>query len=116
MSTVKMDKTKIEMQFETLNTLCNLYDVVSEQIACYPSEIQFQKDYKAAKSVVDILFISLKKKLITKQNSKKPFKISLEYFQVYFLVNFISANSTLLYGLYERNQLLKLTSILHQEL
>ena len=111
-----MEKTKIEMQPATLNTLCDLYDVVSEQIAYSPCEIQFQKDYKASKNIIDLLFINLKKKLITKQSSKKSFKISLEYFQVYFLVNFISANSSLLRGIYERNKLLQLISILHQKL
>ncbi len=111
-----MSKVKIKMKFDTLQTLCNLYDGICEKEACYPSEIQFSKNYKAAKSIVDLLMISLKKKLITRQKDKKSLSLSLEYFQAYFLVNFIDANSTFLHGIYEKNLLLKLISQLHQEL
>lgn len=109
-------KIKLKIQYNTLKTLCDLYDGVCENYACYPSEIQFQKDFKAAKNVVDLLFISLKKKLIGKQAESKPFSLSFEYFQAYFLLNFLSVNATFFHGIYEQNTLLQFSSKLHQQL
>lgn len=109
-------KIKVKIQYNTLKILCDLYDGVCENYACYPSEIQFQKDFKAAKNVVDLLFVSLKKKLITKEINCKPFSVSFEYFQAYFLLNFLSVNATFFRGIYEQNTLLQFSRIIHQEL
>lgn len=109
-------KIKLKIQYDTLKTLCDLYDAVCENYACYPSEIQFQKDFKAAKNVVDLLFVSFKKKLLNKQVNCKPFNVSFEYFQAYFLLNFLSVNATFFHGIYEQNTLLQFLSKLHQQL
>lgn len=109
-------KIKVKIKYNTLKILCDLYDGVCENYACYPSEIQFEKEFKAAKNVVDLLFVSLKKKLISKKDNGKPLSMVFDYYQAYHLVNFLSVNATFFYGIYEQNTLLQFTSKLHQEL
>ncbi len=109
-------KIKVKINYNTLKILCDLYDGVCENYVCHPSERHFDKDFRACKNIIDLLFISLKKKIITKQVGCKDFNISLEYYQAYFLVNFLSANVTFLKGIYEQNTVFNIMSKIHQEL
>ncbi len=108
-------KVKIKVKYNTLQTLCDLYDDVCQHDAKYPSEIQFDRTYRAVKSVIDLLFIKLKKKLLGKQPSDK-FNLNLEYHEAFHLQNFIARNDSFLPGLYEQNAMLQLITILDQKL
>ncbi len=110
-----MNKIKIEITYEGLETLCDLYDDVMHYHKKNPSEIQFDKGFKAIKNVLDLLFTQLKKDVISKKG-KSTIKLSFKYFQAYFLINFISENILFVEGMYKQNSMLKLSREMHQEL
>ncbi len=107
-------KISTKIQHYTLECICNLYDGVQENDT--PTEIQLTKEYKSAANILDLLMIDLKKKLLSKSKSKKPFKLSLEYYQSYFLINFISAHGSFFIGILERTLLQQFTEKIHQQL
>ena len=111
-----MEKISIKISYNTIDTLCCLYDDVMDYHKNNPSEIQFNKGFKAVKSIVDLLFIRLKKDLLNKKGTQKPIKFSCKYFEAYFLINFISENIAFVNGIYEQNLMLKLTREIHEEL
>lgn len=84
-------KIEAKIQYYTLECICNLYDGIQEVHAVTPLDLHFTKNYKASKSVVSSLILKFKKQLLSKASNCKPFKISLEYYQAYFLITFISA-------------------------
>lgn len=109
-------KVDLKINYETLKLLCDLYDGITEIKSYQVTELEFEKDYKAVKNIIDILFIKLKKKLLTKNENSKLFKLSVDYFQAYFLTNFLSTNSCFFKGVFEQNELLQVITKLHQQL
>ncbi len=108
-------KIKVKTKYNTLQILCNLYDDVYRYEAENPSEIQFDRSYKAVKNIIDTLFIKLKKKLIGKQPTDK-FTLNFEYHEAFFLQNFIARNDSFLPGIYEKNAMFQLITVLDQKL
>lgn len=106
---------KTKMQLYTLECICTLYDNI-----CKLSESSGlnheSKEYLVAKNIIDLLILKLKKQILNKKDTKKPFKVSFQYFEAYYLVNFLSSNATCFKGEYERVLLLELTRKLHQDL
>ncbi|CAA0144800.1 conserved hypothetical protein [Tenacibaculum maritimum] len=110
-----MDKIKVEIQNYTLNCLCNLHDVVIEEASLYPAEIETTKEYKAVLGLVDKVIIKLKKKLLDKR-SASTFSFGLEYYQAYYLVQFLFANIQRIRGITEQTILFNLAMKIDQEL
>lgn len=109
-------KVKIEIQQHTLELLCRMYEAVKEYAVLHPAEISFTRDYRAVKSIIDLLMVKLQKKNIDKRTTKKPFKLTFEYYQAFFLKQFIVANHTFIHGVFEQNLLLQLHNKLDAEL
>lgn len=109
-------KIETKIQYYTLECICNLYDGVNEILATSPNEFQFTTEYRAAENVVNLLIVKFKTKLLKKSKDCKPFKVSLEYYQAYFLINFISANGSFFKGILERTLLQQFTEKIHQQL
>ncbi|MEQ3500629.1 hypothetical protein ABMY20_12800 [Tenacibaculum sp. SSH1-16] len=111
-----MEKISIQISYNILDILCDLYNDVMEYDKKNPSEIQFNKGFKANKNIIDLLFVRLKKEVISKAGTNKLIKLSFKYYQAYFLINFISENITFVKGIYEQNLMLSFTSQIHEEL
>lgn len=107
-------KIQVEMKHNILKCLCDLYDGIVEIEKLHPVEIQIEKEYKAVMNIMDILFVSMKTRLLKKNERSKPFKITFQYNQVYYLLNFISANSTFFHGVFERTILRSFAEKLHR--
>ena len=110
-----MEQISIKIQYYTLECICVLYDGVIEESSQF-SKIQTSKEYKATLNIVHLLVVKFKKKLLSKPANCKPFKISLEYHQAFYLINFISANGSFFKGIFENTLLLQITRKIHQEL
>ncbi len=89
-------KIKIKTNYYTLSNLCEMYDASKEIENMYLKSLMFSKEYRAIKDVCSSLFKKLRKKLIDKENTKKLFTITMEYFEAYFLVRLIQGMSTYL--------------------
>ena len=111
-----MQKIETKIKYCALECVCNLYDFAKDTTYASLTEIEATKNYKAALNILDLQVIKFKKKLLTKDSNCKPFKVSLEYYQAYFLVNFIFANLDFFNGLYERTLLRNFASKLNQQL
>lgn len=85
-------KIKTKISYNCLEAICNLYDVVTEMHAVSPQEYHNEKNYKASIDIINLLFQKLKVTLVKKKKDCKPFSLSLEYFQAYYLVTFLFAN------------------------
>jgi hypothetical protein len=109
-------KIPIKLQYYTLSCICDVYAAFSEYYAAKPVEIQFSKEYRAAADVIRILVGKFKKKLINREDVKKPFKIQLDYYEAYFLCQFIFANITFINGQLEQTLLHQLASKIHEQL
>lgn len=82
-----MIKIDTKIQFYTLECICVLYDGMAEIESLVVVEITDSKEYKAVKNIVHLLVIKFKKKLLSKPENCKPFKISLEYYQAFYLID-----------------------------
>ncbi len=85
-----MKKIKLKITYHRLDALCRLWDWALQVENYNPTERMLNKEYKATKNLLSKVFKRLQKKQIDKQEGDK-FTISFEYFEVYFLVRFISA-------------------------
>ncbi|CAA0159253.1 hypothetical protein [Tenacibaculum maritimum] len=110
-----MHKISLEISFNILELLCSIHDLVSAEIKNNPSRFHCSKEFKVANNVINLLFISLKKKYIANYDCKS-FNLKLEYYQAYYLGKFISANNGKHLGCYEYYLLLHLLSKIEQEL
>ena len=111
-----MVKIEAKIKYYGLECVCNLYDYAKGNTYATLTEIEATKNYKAALNIVELLVIKFKKKLLTKDPNCKPIKISLEYNQAYFLVNFIYANIDFYHGILEKTLLNTFAQKLNQQL
>lgn len=111
-----MTKIDTKIKYYTLQCICSLHDGISEIESYHAPEVRYSKEFRAANNIINLLVIKFKKKLLNKSENCKPFKISLEYYQAYFLINFISANSKFFTGILEKTLLHQFTQRLHQQL
>lgn len=109
-------KVKIKISYNTLDAICRLYDVVTETHAVSPQDYHTSKDYKASINIVNLLFERLKVKLIKKPQNCKPFSLSFDYFQAYFLMVFLRANVNYFNHEYYKSIIYLLTTELDQKL
>lgn len=112
-----IEKVKIGIKYYGLKCLCDLYDYRLKDFDTSILLSDTRKSFKASKNVVDIIVIKFKKKLLTKdENSTKLIKITLEYNEAYFLMQFIHANVNFYTGILERTLLNSFADKLNQQL
>lgn len=70
------------------------------------------REYRIAKSILDVLSIKLLKKTVNKHDASKPFKISLEYYEAHYLEQLLIHCNKLYYS----NERQKIVDILNQQL
>lgn len=109
-------KLKVKISFTCLEAICNLFDAVSETHAANPQDFHFKKEYKAQIDIVNKVFEKLKVTLVKKSKDSKPFNISLEYFQAFYLLLFIRNNLSFIYGQYEQAIIYLLTEDINSKL
>lgn len=87
-----MFKIKTKLSYNCLEAMCDLHTIVFDTHATSPQEYHSSKEYRAKLNIVNKVFESLKVKLVKKSKTSKPFNVSYEYHEAYYLMTFLRAN------------------------
>lgn len=106
---------KIEAQYYTIDTICNLYQVKKDEYASTPIEIEDYKQQKAVFNLLDKVILKFRKSLLNNEH-KKVLKFKIEYYQAFYLSRFLYQNYTEYTGIAEQTLLQHLAFNIDKEL
>ncbi len=89
----------IQIQFETLKNICELYDVIKDEFDITKECIENHKPIKANFDLLDEVFKKFKKKLV---DDKSKNKFTLKNYQAYYLSEFIFKHCVCFHGIFEQ--------------
>lgn len=108
-----MIKIKIALKYSQLQVIVDLYNGILE---IEPKSYTKGAEYRAVKSILSRVYVKLEKKLIDKKGTKKPFTVTMEYFEAYYLNNFLAVGFSFFTGDYEINALRLVTDSINKQL
>lgn len=108
-----MNKIKIAIKYSQLQVIVDLYNGILE---LEPRSYTRGPEYRATKSILSKVYVKLEKKLIDKKGAVKPFSITLEYYEGYYLNTFLQVGHSFFTGDYEINALRLISDSLNKQL